>query len=187
LGELPRKVYRMKKVWYRLKESRFGVDLKRREILDVVEKVFSLLSVGSKRFLVNKVDRSVTGLIAQQQCVGMCQVPISNYSVVAQSYFGYTGIVTSVGEQPIKGLVSPEVMSRLCVGEMLCNMMGCVVSRFEGGLLKQDQIEDVLGEPTELRKWVWVEGEDREKKLDKEVPNWRKIVFDGKKIRITKN
>lgn len=131
LGELPRKIYRMKKVWYRLKESRFGVDLKRREILDVVEKVFSLLSVGSKRFLVNKVDRSVTGLIAQQQCVGMCQVPISNYSVVAQSYFGYTGIVTSVGEQPIKGLVSPEVMSRLCVGEMLCNMMGCVVSRFE--------------------------------------------------------
>lgn len=131
LGELPRKVYHMKKVWYRLKESIFRGDLKRRDMLDTIEKVFTILSVGSKRFLVNKVDRSVTGLIAQQQCVGMCQIPISNYSLVAQSYFGYTGIVTSVGEQPIKGLISPEIMSRICVGEMLCNMMGCVVSRFE--------------------------------------------------------
>ena len=34
------------------------------------------LSVGSKRFLVNKVDRSVTGLIAQQQCVGPLQLPV---------------------------------------------------------------------------------------------------------------
>ena len=81
--------------------------------------------------MVNKVDRSVTGLVAQQQTVGSCQVPISNYSLVAQSYFGYTGVVTAVGEQPIKGLISPEIMSRLCVGEMLCNTMGCVVSRFE--------------------------------------------------------
>ena len=35
--------------------------------MDAVNRVFRLVSVGSKRFLTNKVDRSVTGLIAQQQ------------------------------------------------------------------------------------------------------------------------
>jgi phosphoribosylformylglycinamidine synthase len=35
-----------------------------------LDRVLRLLSVGSKRFLTNKVDRSVTGLVAQQQCVG---------------------------------------------------------------------------------------------------------------------
>lgn len=130
LADLPRKVYHLKPIWYRLREHKL-MEMKRRDLLDAIEKVFTILAVGSKRFLVNKVDRSVTGLVAQQQTVGSCQVPISNYSLVAQSYFGYTGVVTAVGEQPIKGLISPEIMSRLCVGEMLCNMMGCVVSRFE--------------------------------------------------------
>ena len=54
----------------------------------------------------------------------------------------------------------------------------------EGGLLKQEQIGSVLGEPFEYTKWVWVENEDREKKLDEAVPRWEKIIFDGGKIQI---
>ncbi len=54
----------------------------------------------------------------------------------------------------------------------------------EGGVLKQEQIENVLGEPSHETKWVWVEGEEREMKLDYSVPNWEKIIFDGKKIQI---
>ncbi|MEK6757637.1 MAG: hypothetical protein AABX88_00775 [Nanoarchaeota archaeon] len=61
------------------------------------------------------------------------------------------------------------------------------VSKNEGGLLKQDQIKNVLGKPEEETKWVWVEGEERETKLDEPVPVWRRIVFDGKKIRIMMN
>lgn len=52
------------------------------------------------------------------------------------------------------------------------------------GILKQEQIENVLGEPTDETKWVWVEGEERETKLDYYVPTWEKIIFDGKKIQI---
>ena len=40
-------------------------------IEESVKNLFSLVSVGSKRFLTNKVDRSVTGCIVQQQCVGL--------------------------------------------------------------------------------------------------------------------
>jgi len=54
-----------------------------------------------------------------------------------------------------------------------------------GGVLKQEKIKEILGEPTEETKWVWVEGEEQDKKLDSSVPVWKKIVFDGKKIQIS--
>ena len=34
-----------------------------------------------------KVDRSVTGLVAQQQCVGPLHTPLSDVAVVALSHF----------------------------------------------------------------------------------------------------
>lgn len=45
-------------------------------VKEAFNRVARLLDVGSKRFLVNKVDRSVTGLIAQQQCVGPLSMPL---------------------------------------------------------------------------------------------------------------
>src|SRR3989338_310845 len=51
--------------------------------------------------------------------------------------------------------------------------------------MKQEKIREILGEPTEETKWVWVEGEEHDKKLDSSVPAWKKIVFDGKKIQIS--
>jgi phosphoribosylformylglycinamidine (FGAM) synthase-like enzyme len=52
-----------------------------------------------------QVDRSVTGLIAQQQCVGPLHTPLANVAVVAASPLATTGLATAVGEQPIKGLL----------------------------------------------------------------------------------
>ncbi|MBI2045196.1 hypothetical protein HYT23_03995, partial [Candidatus Pacearchaeota archaeon] len=59
-----------------------------------------------------------------------------------------------------------------------------VVDRDEGGLLNEEQIRKALGEPTEETSWVWVEGQEREKRLEKPIPAWNKIIFDGKKIQI---
>ena len=56
-----------------------------------------------------------------------------------------------------------------------------------GGVLKQEQIKKILGEPIEDTKWVWSEGEEKEIKLDNAVPVWKKIVFDGRKIQIRLN
>ena len=53
-----------------------------------------------------------------------------------------------------------------------------------GGILKEEQLKSILGEPTEKTKWIWVENEEREIKLDKEASAWRKIIFDGKKVQI---
>lgn len=65
----------------------------------------------------------VVGLVAQQQCVGPLQLPISNVAVMAQSHFGLTGAATAIGEQPLKGLINPAAMARLCLGEALTNLV----------------------------------------------------------------
>jgi phosphoribosylformylglycinamidine synthase len=86
-------------------------------------RVLRNLAVGSKRFLTNKVDRSVTGLIARQQCCGPLQLTVGDLAVIAQSHFGLTGAATSIGEQPIKMLVNPGAGARMAVGEALTNIV----------------------------------------------------------------
>jgi phosphoribosylformylglycinamidine synthase len=90
---------------------------------DHLRNVLRLVSVGSKRFLTNKVDRSVTGLIARQQCCGPLQLTVGDVAVVAQSHFGLTGIATAIGEQPIKMLINPAAGARMAVGEAWTNLV----------------------------------------------------------------
>jgi len=90
--------------------------------------VLSTVTVGSKRFLTNKVDRSVTGLIAQQQCVGPLLTPLSDCAVVAHTMLTRDGDpvkggVTAIGEQPIKGLLSGAANARMSVGEAITNIV----------------------------------------------------------------
>ena len=65
-------------------------------IYDYVEGVLSLESVACKDWLTNKVDRCVTGRIAQQQTVGEIQLPLSNCGVVSLDYDNYNGVATSI-------------------------------------------------------------------------------------------
>lgn len=70
-----------------------------------------------------QVDRSVTGLVAQQQCVGPLHTPLADVAVVALSPFSLEGAATAIGEQPIKGLVCPAAGARMAVGEALTNLV----------------------------------------------------------------
>ena len=42
---------------------------------------------------------------------------------MAQTHTGLTGAATSIGEQPLKGLVNPAAMARIALGEALTNLM----------------------------------------------------------------
>lgn len=128
LGKMPQKTFTIERKEPHLVPLSIPEDSNLRKS---VERVLQLVSVGSKRFLTNKVDRSVTGLIAQQQCIGPLQVTLSNVAVIAQSHFGITGAAFAIGEQPIKGLINPQAMARMCVGEALTNIVWAQVSAFE--------------------------------------------------------
>jgi phosphoribosylformylglycinamidine synthase len=100
-------------------------------VKEALHNVLRLVSVGSKRFLVNKVDRAVTGLIARQQCCGPLQLTVSDVAVVAQSHFARSGGATAIGEQPIKMLVNPAAGARMAVGEALTNLVWARVDDLE--------------------------------------------------------
>ena len=128
LGKMPQKTFRMEHLEPTFEPLQLPEDI---TVKDALEKVLRIVSVGSKRFLTNKVDRSVTGLIAQQQCVGPLQLTLSNVAVISQSHFGLTGAAISIGEQPIKGLINPQAMARMTVGEALTNIIWVKISAIE--------------------------------------------------------
>ena len=88
-----------------------------------LRKVLQLEAVACKDWLTNKVDRSVTGKIARQQCQGEIQLPLSDCGVVALDYLGEKGIATALGHAPQAGLASPEAGSVLSVAESLTNLV----------------------------------------------------------------
>jgi phosphoribosylformylglycinamidine synthase len=92
-------------------------------IINYLEQILQLESVGCKDWLTNKVDRSVTGRIAKQQCAGELQLPLNNLGAVAIDYQGLKGIATSLGHAPAAGLISPENGSVLSIAEALTNIV----------------------------------------------------------------
>jgi phosphoribosylformylglycinamidine synthase len=128
LGDMPQKTFELERIRSAPEPLELPASLTVRDALD---RVLRLLSVGSKRFLTTKVDRSVTGLVARQQCAGPFQLTVADVAVIAQSHFSVTGGATAIGEQPIKGLLDPAAMARMTVGEALTNLVWARVSALE--------------------------------------------------------
>lgn len=149
LGKMPQKVFKMERLASTHQPLALPAGLK---VKDALDRVLRLPAVASKRYLTNKVcfpsslslevhlcrhfvtlrvftpslpqvDRSVTGLVAQQQCVGPLHTPLADVAVVALSPFSLEGAATAIGEQPIKGLVCPTAGARMAVGEALTNLV----------------------------------------------------------------
>lgn len=79
--------------------------------------------VACKDWLTNKVDRSVSGRIAKQQCAGELQLPLNNLGAIALDYRGVSGLATSLGHAPVAGLINPAAGSVLSVAEALTNII----------------------------------------------------------------
>lgn len=100
----------------------------RRKLQEYLANVLQLEAVACKDWLTNKVDRSVTGKVAQQQCQGELQLPLSDCGVVALDYRGRAGIATAIGHAPQAGLADPAAGSQLSVAESLTNLVWAPLS-----------------------------------------------------------
>ncbi|TKY47451.1 phosphoribosylformylglycinamidine synthase [Spatholobus suberectus] len=125
LGDMPKKTFKFNRVVYEREPLDIAPGV---AVIDSLKRVLSLPSVCSKRFLTTKVDRCVTGLVAQQQTVGPLQIPLADVAVTAQTFADVTGGACAIGEQPIKGLLNPKAMARLAVGEALTNLVWAKVT-----------------------------------------------------------
>lgn len=93
--------------------------------------LLQLEAVACKDWLTNKVDRCVTGRVAQQQCVGPHQLPLANCGVMALDFEGVHGLATSVGHAPLVGLIDAGLGSKNAIAKALTNLIWAPIS---GGL-----------------------------------------------------
>lgn len=93
------------------------------KLADYIEQVLQLENVACKDWLTNKVDRSVTGRIAMQQCAGEVQLPLNDCAVVALDYQGKAGIATALGHAPVAAMADPAKGSVLAIAESLTNIV----------------------------------------------------------------
>lgn len=93
------------------------------DLLSLLKQVLSLEGVASKDWLTNKVDRSVTGRVALQQCTGPLQLPLNDYGAVALDFRAESGIATAIGHASVAGLVDERAGSVLSIAEALTNLV----------------------------------------------------------------
>ncbi len=118
-GKPPKTVLEDRKSTSSFSELTYSVN----QIHAYLEEVLQLEAVACKDWLTNKVDRSVSGKIAKQQCAGPIQLPLNNLGVVTIDYQGDKGIATSIGHAPIGAIINPAKGSQMSIAEALTNII----------------------------------------------------------------
>ena len=118
-GSSPKTIMKDVTVEHHYEDASYSID----KFDEYLQNVLQLEAVACKDWLTNKVDRSVTGKIARQQCQGQIQLPLSDCGAVALDYRGKSGIATSIGHAPQAGLADPAAGSVLSVAEALTNIV----------------------------------------------------------------
>src|SRR5690554_3422453 len=93
------------------------------ELETYLSNVLKLEAVACKDWLTNKVDRSVSGRVARQQCQGEIQLPLSDMGAVALDYRGYAGMATSIGHAPQVAMIDAAAGSVVSIAEALTNIV----------------------------------------------------------------
>ncbi len=112
-------------------ENYAGVQYSADQLSKYITNVLQIEGVACKDWLTNKVDRSVTGKVALQQCAGAVQLPLNDCGVFAVDYQGEGGVANSLGAAPAVAMVDPAKGSVMAIAESLTNL---IFAPIEGGL-----------------------------------------------------
>lgn len=118
-GSSPTTIMKDKTVSHTYKNPEYSAS----ELRTYLEEVLQLEAVGSKDWIINKTDRSVSGKVAKQQVTGPLQLPLNNCGVMALDYNGKEGIASSVGHSPLTALIDPAAGSKNAITESLTNIV----------------------------------------------------------------
>lgn len=123
-GNPPKTILKDTLTRVKYKEPDYSVE----KLDEYLDEVLQLEEVACKDWLTNKVDRSVTGRIAKQQCAGPLQLPLNNLGAITLDYRGKSGMATSIGHAPAAGLADPAAGSVLSIAEALTNIIWAPLS-----------------------------------------------------------
>ena len=122
-----------------------------------LDRVVRRPEVASKGYLVDKVDRSVSGLVVQQQCVGPLQAPVADYALTKKSLLVNSGIAMSQGLAPVPSLVDIKGGVRLALVETLTNLILSGVEKRSDIVLSANWMWPCRNEGEDIRLYTAVE------------------------------
>lgn len=106
-----------------------GFDAAAINMVEAATRVLSLPTVASKSFLITIGDRSITGTVARDQCVGPWQVPVADCAVTTSSYDTLAGEAMAMGERTPVALLNAPASGRLAVAEAITNLAAAPIAR----------------------------------------------------------
>ena len=118
------------------------------ELDEAIRRVLGFPVVASKQFLITIGDRSITGLIGQEQMVGPWQVPVSDVAVTLGGYRTCQGEAMAMGERSPLALIDAAASARMAVGEALTNLVAADLEALERTVLSAN--------------WMAASGDERE-------------------------
>ncbi|PCJ45496.1 MAG: phosphoribosylformylglycinamidine synthase [Moraxellaceae bacterium] len=92
------------------------------ELSDAIYRVLRLPAVASKNFLITIGDRSITGLVTQDQMVGPWQIPVANAAVTTSTLDSFAGEAMAMGERTPAALINAPASGRMAIGEAITNI-----------------------------------------------------------------
>jgi phosphoribosylformylglycinamidine synthase len=104
-------------------------DLHDLDFAEACRRVLRFPTVADKSFLIHIGDRTVGGLVAQDQLVGPWQVPVSDVGVTARSFTSTAGEAMAMGERTPVAVLNPAASGRLAVGETITNLAAARIER----------------------------------------------------------
>lgn len=99
------------------------------EPLDAALRLLRLPTIADKSFLITIGDRTVTGLISRDPCVGPWQVPVADVAVTLAGHTTHAGEAMAIGERPPVALLSGAASARLAVAEAITNIAAADVRK----------------------------------------------------------
>jgi phosphoribosylformylglycinamidine synthase len=114
-----------------LKTELPAIDTSEMKLDEAIERVLKLPAVANKTFLISITDRSITGMVAQDQMVGPFQTPVADSAVTTTSLTSTTGEVMSCGERTNSAIISHAASGRMAVAEAITNIAGTNVKKIK--------------------------------------------------------
>jgi len=120
-------------------------------IAEAVKRLLRLPAIASKSFLITIGDRSVGGVVVQDQMVGPWQVPVADCAVILSAFDTTRGEAMAVGERTPLAVIDAAASARMAVAEVITNMAGAAIDNLSDIKLSANWMA-AAGQPGEDQK-----------------------------------
>jgi phosphoribosylformylglycinamidine synthase len=116
-----------------------------------VQRLLRLPAIASKSVLITIGDRSITGMVVQDQMVGPWQVPVADCAVTLSAFDTEHGEAMAIGERTPLAVLDAAASARMAVGEAITNLAGAAIEKLSDVKLSANWMA-AAGEPGEDEK-----------------------------------